>query len=451
MGRADEMSDGAVWLWSGPLGEAVRVNGNNAQIDLVAALPESSGSRVRVSQNDDYLLLFDPVSGRVTSVDLREMGFSGVLDLGAGGDFSLTLGEETAVVIDHEGGEVRAVDPATLQPTGPLLRIPAPLAGGAFDDSDTLWLGVPTQGTVVGVTVQEGEATIEQTVSVADPGADIAVTVLDGGVLTVDRTGETMVAVNGRGEPRVLTSPIPLEGAEVPERTRGDLAAVTLPASGEIVTVRDPGGAGRVGSFSTGREGGGVAVPYEGRLYVPYEDEATVRAFDATGKELNPISLTGAEGPLELETREGNLYINAPDSGVAAVVDPEGQATVIDKTARPPGTGEENEDEEDPTPRDPRPGDVTPPAPNAPRPETPVTTRPRPQRHPTPPRPQTARRRQTARRLPPRSGPRHPLPTPARPTPHGTTRTTRTTSPTPACRRAPRHPSPPRPGTDRSP
>jgi hypothetical protein len=350
MGRADEMSDGAVWLWSSPLGESVRVNGNNGQIDLVAALPESAGSRVQVSQNDDYLLLFDPVTGRVTSVDLREMGFSGVLELGAGEDVSLALGEETAVVIDHGAGEVRAVDPATLQPTGPSLSIPAPLVGGAFDDSDTLWLGVPTQGTVVGVKVEEEDATITQTASVADPGADIAVTVLDDGVLTVDRGGDGMTFVRSGGDPRAITSPIPLEGAELPTRTRGDLAAVTLPESGDIVTVSDPGGAAQVGHFTTGHEGGGVAIPYEGRVYVPYDDDGVVRAFDPAGTELNPITLPDAEGPLELETREGNLYINAPDSGVAAVVNPDGQATIVDKTAPPPGPGSTDEDEPAPQP-----------------------------------------------------------------------------------------------------
>ncbi|RKS06176.1 fibronectin type III domain protein [Nocardiopsis sp. Huas11] len=381
MGRADEMSDGAVWLWSSPLGESVRVNGNNGQIDLVAALPESAGNRVQVTQNDDYLLLLDPVTGRVTSIDLREMGFSGVLELGAGEDVSLALGEDTAVVIDHGAGEVRAVDPATLQPTGPSLRVPAPLVGGAFDDSDTLWLGVPTQGTVVGVKVQEEDATISQTASVADPGADIAVTVLDDGVLAVDRSGDGMVALRNGGEPRTLTSPIPLEGAEMPLRTRGDLAAVTIPESGDIVTVQDPGGSSTVGHLATGHEGGGIAVPHAGHLYVPYDEDGVVRAFQPSGEELNPITLPDAQGPLELETREGNLYINAPDSGVAAVVDQDGQARVIDKTAPPPGPGDE-EDEDKPAPQGPRPNvpqpdqeDGTPqPDGESPRPGTPDPT-----------------------------------------------------------------------------
>ena len=90
LGQEDDVSDGAAWLWNASVGEAIRVNGNNAEIDLVASLPESEGGRVEVEQTDDYLLLTDPETGRVTSVDLDDLGFSGRLDLG-GGDFAVIL------------------------------------------------------------------------------------------------------------------------------------------------------------------------------------------------------------------------------------------------------------------------------------------------------------------------------------------------------------------------
>ncbi|MBX9388437.1 fibronectin type III domain-containing protein [Streptomonospora nanhaiensis] len=340
MGRADEMSDGAAWLWNSPAGELARVNGNNAEVDLVTSLPDSKGGAVEVSQNDEYLLLHDPSTGKVTSVDLREMGFSGVLDLGRSGDFGVVLGKESAVVIDRLGGEIKAVDPATLQPTGASLEIPAPLVGGAFDDSDTLWLGVPSQGTAVGVRVEGKDAAIAETVSVADPGADLALTVLDEGALAVDRGGDRIVPVNGEGEARVLDAPVKLKDAEVPPRTRGDLAAITVPGKGRVVTVSDAAGAAEVASFATGGEGAGAAVAYEGRVYVPFAADGRVRVFQPDGTELNPISLPGAKGPIELEAREGHLFINSPDTGVAAVVDPSGQANLVDKTDPPPGDGE---------------------------------------------------------------------------------------------------------------
>ncbi|MGW8527054.1 fibronectin type III domain-containing protein [Nocardiopsis sp. NPDC055824] len=339
VGRADEMSDGTVWLWTSPVGEAVRVNGNNAAVDLVASLPEAAGVDVQVVQNDEYLLLYDPASGKVTSVDLRRMGYSGVLELGSGGDFGLVLGEETAAVIDRATGEVKAVDPATLQPTGATLNVPAPLTGGAFDDSDTLWLGVPTQGTAVGVRIQGEDAAITETLAVAEPGTEIAMTVLDDGALVTDPGGGRVVAVRGDGDPVATDVPVELEGAEMPVRTHGDVVAVTLPGTGEVLTVSDPAGSAGIGHFPAG-DGGGTATAYEGRVYVPFPEEGTVRVFDAQGAELNPVSLPGAEGPLELEVREGRLYINSPHTGVAAIVDPDGGATVVDKADPPPGPGD---------------------------------------------------------------------------------------------------------------
>lgn len=354
LGRADEMSDGAVWLWTSPLGEAARVNGNSGEVDLVAGLPESAGTDIRVVQNDDYLLLYDPVTGKVTSVDLRRMGFSGVLELGSG-DFDLVLGEDAAAVIDRASGEVKAVDPATLQPTGETLKIPAPLVGGAFDDEGTLWLGVPSQGTVVGVEIPEDEAVIERTAAVAEPGADLALTVLDEGALAVDRTGDRLVTLDAGGETEAVDSPVPLEDAELPARTRGDLVAVSLPGAGEVLTVTDPHGAAGIAHFPVG-EDAGAAVAYEGRVYVPFAGEGTVRVFDAEGGELNPVTLPEAEGPLELEVREGRLFINSPRTGTAAVVDPDGTATIVDKSDPPPGPG----DEEDgaPAPGSPDAGDT---------------------------------------------------------------------------------------------
>ena len=339
VGRADEMSDGTVWLWTSPVGEAVRVNGNNAAVDLVASLPEAAGVDVQVVQNDEYLLLYDPATGKVTSVDLRRMGFSGVLELGSGGDFGLVLGEDTAAVIDRATGEIKAVDPATLQPTGATLNVPAPLTGGAFDESDTLWLGVPTQGTAVGVRIQDEDAAITETLAVAEPGADIAMTVLDDGALVTDPEGDRVVAVRADGDPVVTDAPVELEGARMPTRTHGDVVAVTLPESGEVLTVTDPAGSADIGHFDVG-EGGGTATAYEGRVYVPFPDEGRVRVFDAQGAELNPVSLPGAEGPLELEVREGRLYINSPHTGVAAIIDPDGKATVVDKADPPPGPGD---------------------------------------------------------------------------------------------------------------
>ncbi|WP_223809231.1 fibronectin type III domain-containing protein [Nocardiopsis listeri] len=339
LGQEDDVSDGAAWLWNSSVGEAIRVNGNNAEIDLVASLPESEGGRVEVEQNDDYLLLTDPETGRVTSVDLDDLGFSGRLDLG-GGDFAVILGKSAAVVVDRAAGEVRAVDPATLQATGASLTLEGPLVGGGFDDSDTLWLGVPAQGNAVGIQVTEGEAAITQTVAVSSPGSDIGVTVFDDGAMVLDRGGDRAVAMREGDEPVMVTMPVTLEGSQMPARTHGDMAAVTKTEDGEIVTLLHPYGAAQTSKFPLGHPGGGLGVPFEGRVYVPYDDEGVVRSYTPNGRELDTVTLPDAQGPLELEAREGSLFVSAPDTGAAAVIDPSGQATLVDLSEPPPGPGE---------------------------------------------------------------------------------------------------------------
>ncbi|WP_233515422.1 fibronectin type III domain-containing protein [Marinitenerispora sediminis] len=340
LGRADEMSDGNVWLWSSLTGEISRVNGHSGQVDLVSRLPESAGDRVRVTQNDQYLILHDLDTGRMTAIDLNRMGFSGRVDLGGNGDFTLALGEDTAVVIDRRTGEVQPVDPATLQSTGERVRMPAPLVGGAFDDEGALWLGVPSQGTVAGVAASEGEVEVARTVAVADPGDDLAVSALDRGSLTVNRSDDELTAVTGTGDPVVVPSPIPLDDATVPDRTTGDLLAVTSPEAGRILTLSGiEGGEPELGSITVDLGDAGTAVPYEGRVYLPFAKEGLVRVYAPDGVEEQVVTVPDAEGDLEVEVREGHLFVNAPDSRSAVVVDPSGRARVIDKYAPPPGPG----------------------------------------------------------------------------------------------------------------
>ncbi|GHC82000.1 hypothetical protein GCM10007079_22570 [Nocardiopsis terrae] len=355
LGRSDEVSDGAAWLWSAPAGEAVRVNGNNAEIDLVASLPEAGGGRVEVEQNDDYLILTDPETGKVTSVDLNELGFSGKLELGSG-DFGVVLGRESAVVIDREGGEIRAVDPATLQATGASLTLEGPLVGGAFDDSDTLWVGAPAQGHAVGIRVTDGEAAVTQTVAVASPGADIGVTVFDDGALAVDRGSEQVVAMRDGDDPVMVTMPAPMDDSAMPARTRGDMAAVTKTEDDGIVTLLHPYGAAETSYFPVGQPGGGIAVPFSGRVYVPFDEEGVVRSYAPDGRELDTVTLPGAEGALELDAREGSLFVNAPDTGAAAVVDETGRATLVDTDEAPPGPGEVRADTPEAAPEPGSPG-----------------------------------------------------------------------------------------------
>jgi hypothetical protein len=228
--------DGSTWLWSSKAGQVSRVNAVSARVDLRQPVADARGSRVQVTQNDRYLILHNLVTGRVTSVDLKSLGFSGRLDVGAQGDFRFVLNDKDAFIIDRTTGEIRVVNPATLQPTDTSLRLPGPLVGGEFDGAGELWVASPGQGTAIGVRLDGGRPKVTHTVPVAPPGHDLALTVLDKGALVVDRSGRDLVAVTD-GRAHKIVSPVPLAEATVPDRTTGSLAAVTVPPVRAVVTI----------------------------------------------------------------------------------------------------------------------------------------------------------------------------------------------------------------------
>ncbi|MFC7331215.1 fibronectin type III domain-containing protein [Marinactinospora rubrisoli] len=339
MGRAAQLSDGLVWLWDSEDGRANEVNTQDGGVEAVSNLPESAGHPVEVTQTDEYLILHDLETGRMTSIDLTQMGFSGQLDTDQSGDFGLAMSGDSAVVVDRQGGEVRAIDPGTLQATGEALNLPGPLVGGQFDDEGVLWLGAPTQGTVVGITVADGTAEVRQTVPVADPEDDVDISVLDHGVAGVNRTDGTLIGVRG-GEAVEIPAGTDLADARLPARTTGSQLAVTLP--GEVLTVADLREGAEVQSFEIPEgtaDEDAVAVPYQGAVYLPSSADGVVRAFTLDGEQIEVVTVPDAGGRLELEVREGHLFVNAPESGNAVVVGPSGEAQVVDEYQPPPGPG----------------------------------------------------------------------------------------------------------------
>lgn len=338
IGYALEASDGSAWLWSRMTGEAALVDPGNGQVQGRRKVPGARGHRVKVTQDDQHLLIHDLETGRVSSLDLSGLGLSGRLDVGTRGDPHLVVSATAAALVERTTGAVRALDPATLRPVGPVLQLPGPLVGGEFDGAGRLWVAVPAQGTVVALKVSAKGAEIAVTKEAAEPGHDLAMTVLDQGALVVDRSGRDLVVATG-DDIRRLTAPVPLAGAMVPERTHGALAAVTVPGAGSVVTLEDVGDGGAVGSFPLRAPVQEPAVPFAGKVYVPVRETGQVQVFDRSGRQTGVLNMPSGRGDLELQVREGNLFVNAPGSPDAQVVGPDGRARPIGKYPTGPGQG----------------------------------------------------------------------------------------------------------------
>ncbi|WP_433462074.1 hypothetical protein [Spirillospora sp. CA-128828] len=337
-GHATVAADGSAWLWSRTTGEVGRVNPDNGRVERTRNVPGSRGHRVQVTQNDQNLLIHDLETGRVSSLNLSGLGFSGQADVGTRDDPHLAMGNGVAAVVERTSGQVRALDPATLRPTGPVLQLPGPLTGGEFDGAGLLWTAVPRQGTVTAVKVTAEGAAVAQTVEVAEPDRDLALTVLDEGALVVDRGGRDLVAAIGGGTRRI-TAPVPLAGALVPERTHGGLAAITVPAAGAVVTLDDVRKGGPIHSFPLRDPVQEPAVPFAGKVYVPVRETGQVRVYAPTGEQTGVLNMPSGRGDLELQVREGNLFVNAPGSADAQVIGADGRVRTVGKYPDGKGRG----------------------------------------------------------------------------------------------------------------
>ncbi|GAA4682870.1 hypothetical protein Prum_067280 [Phytohabitans rumicis] len=365
--------DASAWLWSTVRSEMARVNGVTGRVDTRLQIPRGQGHSMQVTQTDRFLLLRDLNTGQVSSLDLATLQVTATTQTTAGLGVSVALQDDAAFVVDAVQGVVRQLDPRSLVPIGEPVRYPPGLTGGHFDGGGNLWVAVPSEGTVSAVTAAPlpsepaaaggaGGSGVSpkqiRTVDVADPSHDLTISTLDNGVAVLDRTTKTLTTV--RGEQK-STTPLTMNGlGALPTRTDGGKIPVTVPDERHVWIVDDHA----VKDFPVPGDGAKLqpAVAWAGRFYAADESSGTVYVFDENGQLVNKFEVKGASGPLELEVRENYLFINAPNSQVATVVDDKHQVREVDKYANDVLGG-------DPPPPPPPPVEKDPPVgkPGAPR------------------------------------------------------------------------------------
>jgi hypothetical protein len=374
LGAADQAVasyDAASWVWSRVQGETARINGVTARVDTRVDVPTAHGHRMQVSQTDRFVILRDLTTGQVSSMDLSSLQVAATTPTTAGFGVSVALQKDAAFVIDAVQGIVRQLDPRTLTPIGEPIRYPPGITGGIFDGTGRLWIAVPGEGTVSAITPAPlpsdgptgGTAgavgpRLVQTVDVAPPSHDLAISTLDSGVAVLNRTTNALTTIRGDQQ---RTTELTLAGpGSLPARTDGTSVPVTVSDDRHVYVVADDG----VRDFAVPGTGDGLrpAVAWEGFYYVADEQTGTVHVFDGAGQPTEKIDIKAKGGPLELEVRENYLFINAPDASTARVVDDQHRVRVVDKYA------------DDVLGGDPPPVPPTPPKP--PKPHKPVVAKP---------------------------------------------------------------------------
>ncbi|WP_249715019.1 fibronectin type III domain-containing protein [Rhizomonospora bruguierae] len=334
--------DAAAWLWSSARGEVARVNGTTGRVDTRLKVAGAQAHAMQVTQTDQFLLLRDLNTGQVSALDPATLQITATSSTTPGIGVSVALHDEAAFVIDAVQGIVRQLDPRSLQPIGEPIRYPPGIAGGTFDGEGRLWIALPGEGTVSAVTAAplpptDGSGGVGGSLSprqvrthaVAPPSHDLALSALDDGVAVLDRTVNVLTTV--RGDRQVpVTLPLTSPGT-LPNRTNGAEVPVTVVDNRHVYVVQGD----QVHDFRVPGDGPQLrpAVAWAGRFYCPDDATGTVYVLDPSGKLVETISVKGANGPLELEVRENHLFINAPNSATARVVDEKHHVKTVDKYA----------------------------------------------------------------------------------------------------------------------
>ncbi|MBB5825556.1 fibronectin type III domain-containing protein [Micromonospora carbonacea] len=336
--------DASSWLWSAARSELARVNGVTARVDTRVEVPDARRHPVQVVQTDRLLILRDLNTGQVSSLDLATLQITASTRTTPGLGVNVALHSDAAFVVDAVQGVVRQLDPRSLAPVGEPVRYPPGITGGAFDGEGRLWVAVPAEGTVSAVTAAElpsepGPAAPPgggispkrvETYEVAEPSHELMVSTLDDGVAVLDRTAGTLVRVQ-RGE--VVRTPLTIAGpGALPARTSGPKVPVTVAGERKVHVI---GAGGEERQFTVPGRGDELspAVAWADRFYCADESTGTVYSFDASGQLVDTIGGKGSTGPLELEVRENRLFINAPDSSTARVVDDKHRVREVNKYA----------------------------------------------------------------------------------------------------------------------
>lgn len=343
--------DVSSWLWSSGKGEVARVNGVTGRVDTRYRVADAEGHQVQVSQNDRYVVLRDVATGTISVLDLATLQVGASTQAASGLGIAVAMSDRATFVIDSVQGVVRQLDPGTLQPVGEALRFMPGVSGGSIDADGRLWLLVPGEGTVVAVRpapTRTAAATVDRpaaggpsagpgagpavvrTETVAPPAHELALSVLDTGVAVLDRTAATLTTLRGT-ERRTVTLPVAGAG-QLPPRTGGGAVPVTVPDDRHVYVVSGD----KVSRFTVPGDSPrlGPCVAWSGRLYCPDDATGTVYVLDEAGRPAASIEIPNHGGaPLELEVREDRLFINAPSSSTARVVDRHGTVTTVDKYA----------------------------------------------------------------------------------------------------------------------
>ncbi|OHV42917.1 hypothetical protein [Pseudofrankia sp. BMG5.36] len=332
--------------------------GGSAGSDGAAGSDDAAGG-LATAPSDEAVIVVDAVAGTVLRIDPALLEIVATVAYPQGTVVSAAGGD--AYAVDAAGGLVTRLDSRTLAELGSPITFPPGLGTVAQTVDGTLWVPVPSTGTVVPVR----SGTPGTPVPVAAVGDRVDAAVVGGSPVIVDRTAGTVSRLTADGAEAALRLPAGVDAAGetgtdggrqmlIPARTEGHVLALAEPSTGRLLLADLD--SGRVsatnlptigfGGAASGTAGGprrlGPPVWYDGHVYVPDSDAGVVWAYDpATGRFATPVQVAPAGGQARItaDVQNGQLWINDEAGPNVVLVDGATPRTILKFGAALPGGG----------------------------------------------------------------------------------------------------------------
>ncbi|MDQ6840351.1 MAG: fibronectin type III domain-containing protein, partial [Actinomycetota bacterium] len=317
-GGVIDLLSGRFWLTNSPTGSVMLANGSSAKVDLRLTIKGAQGATLEVVRVGDQTLLLDRRSGDVSRLDVANLTVANSQSLPDAHDVSLLTIGDRLVVVDPRGS-VAVVNPTTLE-TLSTLQLGQRLTRGVIAPNGTIWVGEPTAGVVVPLTMTaDGQLRSAKPVDVgADEGMELSL--VDDKPTVVSAGKRAIITIVGSTPSPSVPFPLGIgDTVVVPPKVIGALLPISVNRAGQLVLVNGSD-VRPVDLGLQGKELGGP-IPFDGKVYVPNYTDGRLVVVEPSGTYANAPGVNiAANARFSLMEDGGRLWVDDPTGTEAFVL-----------------------------------------------------------------------------------------------------------------------------------
>ncbi|MFN2506972.1 MAG: tachylectin-related carbohydrate-binding protein [Acidimicrobiales bacterium] len=321
------VADRGVWLARWVKDEVVRVNLAGRVIARLRN-PGGAGHPVRVVQEDGNVYVFDPVTNQLKVLDVDRLSVSRSA-LFSGQKLEVVTGNDQTYVFDAMTGRIQPINATTLANTRPAIDVGSAITG-SVDKDGWLWVAESATGEVTPIV----DGLPQGPVKVADPGAQLSLTVVGDTVVVVDAASGDLVALDRHSHDVRSRTKIPdAGGRRIALQAGADEGSSVWAAFGDGALAAVDLATGRLDISEVARPGHRLGSPEVTGDQVVVADETAgdvlVIELASRGAHPDPPHVADDGQTIEIIAEDDNVWVNVPEADNSFQLDDDGQATPI--------------------------------------------------------------------------------------------------------------------------